>query len=177
MHAFVDESVRGQRYLVSAALADPADLVRLRKELRALLLPGQRELHFKKEKPQRRRQLADRIVAAGATITVYSACHHDGHETARQRCLRQLARDLTAARVHRLVLEGREERDLIDARTLRATLGSQPSFGGVVYEHLESTQEPLLWIPDALGWCYGAGGDWRRRVAAAIGAVIDCDQL
>lgn len=33
-HAFVDESVRGQRYLVSATLVDPADMVRLRKELR-----------------------------------------------------------------------------------------------------------------------------------------------
>ncbi len=95
----------------------------------------------------------------------------------RQRCLRQLPRDLTAARAHRLVLEGRDDRDALDARTLRATLGAQPSLGGVVYEHLDSTQEPLLWIPDALGWCYGAGGDWRRRVACAINAVIDCDQL
>ncbi|MGH3916456.1 MAG: hypothetical protein ACRDTC_24055 [Pseudonocardiaceae bacterium] len=158
-HAFVDESVRGRRSLVSAALVDPSDLTRLRKELRALLLPGQRERHFKKEKPQRRRQLADRIVAVGATVTVYSAWCHDGDEAARQRCLRRLARDLTANRAHRLVLEGREDRDVLDVRTLRATLGSQPRLGGVVYEHLESTQEPLLWIPDALGWCYGAGGD------------------
>ena len=146
-HAFVDESVRGQRYLLSAALVDPSDLVRLRKELRALLLPGQRELHFKKEKPQRRRQLADRLVAAGATITVYTACCRNSDEAARQRCLRQLARDLTAARAHRLVLEGREDRDVLDARTLRARLGSQPSLGGVVYEHLESNQEPYCGSP------------------------------
>ncbi|MGH3941087.1 MAG: hypothetical protein ACRDTG_21095 [Pseudonocardiaceae bacterium] len=176
MHAFVDESVRDQRYLLSAALVDPSDLARLRKVLRALLLAGQRELHFKKEKPPRRRQLADRIVAAGATITVYTAgCRH-GDEAARQRCLQQLAHDLIKTRAHRLVLEGREDRDVIDARTLRTTLGPQPSLGGLTYEHVESTQEPLLWIPDALGWCYGAGGDWRRRVACAINKVIDCDQ-
>jgi len=176
-HAFVDESVRGQRYLVSAALVDPSDLVRLRKALRTLLLPGQRELHFQKEKPQRRRQLADRIVAAGATITVYTACCHNSDEAARRRCLQQLAHDLIAAGTHRLVLDGREGRDVLDARTLRAALGRQPSRGGLTYEHLDSTQEPLLWIPDALGWCYGAQGDWRRRVASAINAVIDCDQL
>jgi hypothetical protein len=175
-HVFVDESVRGQQYLVSAALVDPSDLARLRKELRNLLLPGQRELHFQ-EKPQRRRQLADRIVAAGATVTVYTACCHDGDETARRRCLRQLAHDLITSGAHRLVLDSREGRDVLDARTLRTTLGAQPSRGGLAYEHLDSTQEPLLWIPDALGWCYGARGDWHRRVAAAINAVIDCDQL
>jgi hypothetical protein len=121
-HAFVDESVRGQRYLVSAALVDPSDLVRLRKALRTLLLPGQRELHFQKEKSQRRRQLADRIVAAGATITVYTACCHNSDEAARRRCLQQLAHDLIAAGAHRLVLDGREGRDVLDARTLRAAL-------------------------------------------------------
>ncbi|MGH3931634.1 MAG: hypothetical protein ACRDTF_16870 [Pseudonocardiaceae bacterium] len=150
-HAFVDESVRGRRYLVSAALVDPSDLTRLRKELRALLLPEQRELHFQKEKPQRRRRLADQIVATGATITVYTACCDNGDETARQRCLEQLARDLTTAGAHRLVLDGREGRDILDARTLRTVLGTQPSRGGLTYEHLDSTQEPLLWISDGLG--------------------------
>ncbi|MCA1674793.1 MAG: hypothetical protein LC799_22245 [Actinobacteria bacterium] len=49
MHAFVDESCRARAYLLTVALVDPADLVRLRRLLRGLLLPGQRELHCKKE--------------------------------------------------------------------------------------------------------------------------------
>lgn len=140
LHAFVDESARGQLYLVTAALIDPADLVRLRKELRSLLLPGQRELHFKKEKPPRRRQLADRIVAAGTRARIYTACCHDVEEAARQLCLGHLVRDLIAGRAHRLVLdgrEGREGRDVLDARTLRAALGPKPRHGGLVYEHFE----------------------------------------
>jgi hypothetical protein len=50
VHAFVDESARPPRYLVSAAIVEPAHVRRLRQSMRALLLPGQREPHFKKEK-------------------------------------------------------------------------------------------------------------------------------
>jgi len=37
-----------------------------------------------------------------------------------------------------------------------------------VYEHVDSCQEPLLWIPDVLGWWYQAGGEYRRRVSRAV---------
>ena len=54
VHAFVDESRHGSRYFVAAAIARPQNLRPLRRDLRSLLLPGQRELHFKKEKEPRR---------------------------------------------------------------------------------------------------------------------------
>jgi hypothetical protein len=38
----------------------------------------------------------------------------------------------------------------------------------VVYDHRRSHTEPLLWAADALCWAVGAGGDWRRRVAAVV---------
>ncbi|MFD4643197.1 hypothetical protein ACFWN2_38230 [Lentzea sp. NPDC058436] len=48
---------------------------------------------------------------------------------------------------------------------------------GLVYEHIQSSSEPALWISDALAWCHGAGGDWKRRIAPVTGAVVDLGQL
>lgn len=175
VHAFVDESIRGKLYLISAAIVDPGDLARLRRELRSHLLSGQRELHFKKEKPPRKRQLADRIVGAGVKVRIYTAGCGRSFEIARQACLARLVGELINMGAHRLVLDERAERDKIDAHTLRNALGPKPSIRQLTYEHLDSTSEPLLWIPDAIGWCYGAGNDWRRRISPAVIAVTDCD--
>ncbi|MGL5857966.1 MAG: hypothetical protein ACRC35_06100 [Angustibacter sp.] len=45
VHAFVDESVCRDRYLLTATMIDPVDLRRLRRHARGLLFAGQREVH------------------------------------------------------------------------------------------------------------------------------------
>lgn len=72
LHAFVDESRRNNTYLLAAALVDPGDLARARKALRRLLFPGQRELHIKKEKTDRRKLIVSRLVSIGATVHIYT---------------------------------------------------------------------------------------------------------
>jgi hypothetical protein len=37
-----------------------------------------------------------------------------------------------------------------------------------VYDHQPAPGEPLLWAADAICWAVGAGGDWRRRIAAIV---------
>jgi len=81
---------------------------------------------------------------------------------------------LLKQRCQRLVLESRgPSDDHRDARTLAAALAPAPSASGLVYEHLRPYEDPLLWIPDAVSWCYGAGGDWRRRVSPLVERVTD----
>ncbi|MFF5990307.1 hypothetical protein [Prauserella flavalba] len=173
VHAFVDESIRSGLYLVGMAIVEPAQLTPTRRELSKLLLPGARELHFNREKAPRRRKLADRIGRATGLDQVYSAsCVPKTQEGARQRCLRQVAADLVDVGAHRLVLDSREHRDADDKRTLRQALGARPSKTELTYEHLASTAEPLLWIADAVAWCHGAGGEYRRRVARIIAEVV-----
>lgn len=174
VHAFIDESIRDSRYILCAATIDPAGLGPVRKQLAALLLPGQRELHFKKEKPPRRRLLADRIGALQASVTVYlTARTRKTEEQDRQRCLAEAVHDLVGCRAQRVVIDSREEQDRHDVATIYQALGGKPSSTGVTYEHLQSTSTPLLWIPDAVAWCYGAGGDWRRRIAPVVRAVVE----
>lgn len=172
MHAFVDESARGQTYIVCAAIVDPGQLRPVRQQLRGLLLPGQRELHFKFEKVSRQRLIADRIGALPVGVRVYVAtCHRKQQEAARQRCLELIVGDLLARRAQRLVLDTRGHRDTVDRLTLYRALGRKPSRTELTYEHEDSVAECLLWIADAVAWCYGAGGQWRQRVEPVITAV------
>jgi hypothetical protein len=39
---------------------------------------------------------------------------------------------------------------------------------------VDSTTESLLWIADSVAWCFGAGGEWRKRVDP-ITSVVDLD--
>jgi hypothetical protein len=159
---------------MSVAMVDPKDLGRLRKLLRGLRLPGQRELHLTKEKPVRRRQIIDHLVAADVQARIYSgACSEREQEAARSACLQRIIEDLTSTGAHRLVLDTRQDRDLLDEQTIRAALGPQPAKSQLAYEHIDSAHEPLIWIADIAGWAYGAGGDWRRRSEPLVSDVID----
>ena len=175
VHAFVDESARNGRYLIAAAIVDPAHVSPLRRTMSRLLLPGQRELHFKHEKPSRRRLLADRIACQPVEVHIYTRSWHRDDEPARQDCLDRLVRDLVARNAHRLVIDSRRTQDINDERTLRRVLSPFPSASRLVYEHVDSKYESLLWIADAVAWCHGAGRDWRKRVDPVTAAVVDLD--
>jgi hypothetical protein len=173
VHAFVDESARPPLFLIAAAIVEPSRVRLLRQSMRALLMPGQRELHFKKERPVRRRALADAIARLPVEVCVYTKSCRKLDEPVRQTCLAQLVGDLLARQAHRLVIDTRNEQDIHDERTLRQLLGSQPSASRLVYEHVDSTSESLLWIADIVAWCYGAGREWRKRIDPIVSTVAD----
>lgn len=177
VHAFADESYRGSTYLMAVALVDPADLDVLRRRVRSLLLPGQRELHCFKESAARRRLIVSTLADAGARAMVYSRqCHRRDQERARQDCLDRLVVDMLKAGTHRLVLDSRKERNHHDEATIRSVLGNRPQDSGLTYEHLDSAHELLLGVADTVAWCYGAGGDWRRRIAPVVSKLIKLDR-
>ena len=165
VHAFVDESRRNDTYYLAAAVVHPRDLRRLRSGLRRLLFPGQRELHFCKEKQARRKLLLSKVVELEARVDIYRADCRRGEERARQECLTRLTDDLLDVRGHRVVLDSRQERDFLDAHTITRVLDKRPGESRLVYEHCTSSDEPLLWLADIAAWCHGAGG----RLGAAGG--------
>lgn len=177
VHAFVDESARNGRYLMAVAVVEPSRLRQLRQSMCALLLPGQRELHFYREKPARRRLLADTIARLDVEVHIYSRSWDGRDESARQDCLARLVAELLDRQAHRLIIDTRDTQDIHDDRTLRRLLGPHPSASQFVYGHVDSTSESLLWIADVVGWCHGAGRDWRRRVDPIVASVVDLDNV
>lgn len=83
--------------------------------------------------------------------------------------------DLVEERVPRLVLDGRGPvEDRIDRRVITRSLRECGVPGdSILYEHLSSHGDPALWVPDAIAWCHGAGGERRKRVAPLVEAVVD----
>jgi hypothetical protein len=146
----------------------------LRKQLNCLLMPGQRELHFKQEKAPRRRAAVDKIAQLPVTIRIYKTAYTPTtDEDARQACLELAVTELLKMGAHRLVIDTRAERDRFDGKTIRQQLHDQPADSNFSYEHNDSKLEPLCWIADAAAWCFGTGGDWRRRIMPIIDDVIE----
>jgi hypothetical protein len=157
LHAFVDESQRRGTYLLCIVLVAPDRLADARSAMRSLLESGQRSIHFTHESDRRRR----RVLAAIAGLELeYWIVSGTGPDIAvRPRLLTTAVQHLPAAGARRLVIESRAHRDAADRHTLSSLRAAQ-----LTYEHLLAHEEPLLWVPDAVAWAHGRGGDWRRRV-------------
>lgn len=163
-HAFIDESTRGRRYLICAVTISSADLGAARASLRALRPSGQRRIHFVTESDQRRRSLLKEMSTIHVSSTIYVADHRD-QVRARGAIVATAVTQLHRAGVSRLVLESRDNQDHRDRAVIYQSLGADPA-PPLQYTHATAAAEPLLWIPDAVAWAWGRGGDWRKRVEA-----------
>lgn len=162
LHAFLDESTRRHTYIICVATLLPGDLVVARQVLRSLRVRGQRRIHFSTESDQRRRGLLREMSRLAASAVIYVA--KDRNEVAaRTAILTACVVQLREAGVSRLVLEARDGQDHRDRVDIYRTLGpsASPPFS---YMHQTASNEPLLWVPDAVAWAWGRGGVWRQRV-------------
>ncbi|WP_309116952.1 hypothetical protein [Saccharothrix sp.] len=99
-------------------------------------------------------------------------CDHSNDVTARRTCLTAAAAHLLISGVSRLALESCRHQDTRDRATLAAVVGKAEDFS---YEHFRPHEDPLLWLSDSIAWCYGVGGEWRRRVQGLVDAVHRVD--
>lgn len=168
MHVFVDESER-RDYLLCAAVVR-GDVAALRTGVRALCRPGQRRVHFSKEGDPRRRAVLSALVDLGVQAWVYrcGSAPADG----RERCLDALLADIVPAGATVLVIESRRTMDNLDDEVIKAALRKYGT-GRLTYRHAGPYEEPLLWVPDAVAWAVGRGGDWRRRSESLLEKVVD----
>ena len=160
--AFIDESVRGDRYIICETLVPQSSLAETRKDLRLLLQQGQRRIHFNNEKDRNRRMLLTAFSEMEVSSVIYSVRHRD-FQVARTAILREVVSEIKESRVVRLVLESRDIQDAQDKGDILRALRTNP-IRPFTYVHLFPSSEPLLWVPDAVAWSWGRGGDWRRRV-------------
>lgn len=161
MHAFVDESYRN-RYVLACVVVAPENLRATRAELRRMLLPGQRRLHFHHESPRRRRELLGRLAKLDVTARVYELRARE--RTARPALLALLVNDLDSLGVTQLVFESRQGLDHLDRQVIAAAQRQGHAPATMSYEHKLPHEEPLLWLPDAVAWAVGAGNPWRERL-------------
>lgn len=165
---FVDES-KSKGYTMVAAVVVPGDQKMLRQQVRTLLLPGQRRLHFTTESDPRRREILSTLERLGIRAHVV---HSDFKREAsgREACLQDLVAFAAREGHKRIVLERDASIEQADRKVLYAAVSARGLRGAVTYAHETAHQEPLLWIADAIAWSYTKGGDWRRRIQPMIAA-------
>jgi hypothetical protein len=118
--AFVDESIRGQRYLMGCVLVEAKNLASVRNDVEGLVLSGGR-VHFHNESRQRRRELLARFATypMAAFVVVCHRTHGISKFHARDLCLTHIVDRLQADAIPHLVLRVGET----TARTTRQFSG------------------------------------------------------
>jgi hypothetical protein len=168
---FVDES-KAKAYLLVAAAILPDDAAACRQQTKALLLPGQPRLHMKKESDARRARILQTFATFNATVTIYVAPRRLGSEVQRRSlCLDRLVHDLGPAG-GRLCLERDESLVRRDRQRLIESTRSVGSRQELTYWHESAASEPLLAVPDAVGWAWARGGDWKRHALKLVSGVV-----
>ena len=168
--AFVDESIRGQRYLMACVLVEARHLTRVRRATAALADEGKR-LHFHQELNSTRRSALEVFATMPVRVQV-AVCHRRHGVTeflARDACLAAIVQSLQEQTVPRLTIETRQD-DRDDRRTIAKSRLPEPP---LVFDHRRGSREPLLWIADAVAWAFGAGGRWLPLVEPLVDDVTE----
>ena len=168
--AFVDESIRGQRYVMGCVLVEARQLSVLRRVMGELAVTTSR-IHFNNESTVQKRRVLDAI--AGMPIQAFATLCRKGHEVdefrARAASVAEIVRQLQRREVVSLVLESRQD-DSDDQRVISRTRAREPF---MLFEHRSGKHERMLWIADALTWAVAAGPPWTGRIGPVLTEVIE----
>lgn len=168
--AFVDESIRGQRYLMACVLAQAHDISKMRADVGELAGTKTSRVHFNAELDSRRQTLLQAFaeLPIESFVVVCRRRHGVTQFEARSRCLTHIVTAMQLRSVDRLVIESRQD-DVDDERTIHRERKSEPR---LVFEHRRGTDEPLLWIADGIAWAVGAGPRWSELLGTRLSQII-----
>ncbi len=168
--AFVDESIREQRYLMGCVLIEARHLTATCAAIGALPTRGRR-LHFNNEDDAQKRILLAAIaeLPVEAFVVVCHRRHGITEFVAREACLAALVSEVQSQRVDRLVLESRQD-DREDARIISRLRQPEPP---LVFEHRTARREAMLGIADGITWAAGAGATWQAIIEPLVQRVIE----
>ena len=168
--AFVDESIRGRRYIMGCVLVEARHLSVLRPVMDELSVTTSR-IHFNNETDDQKRRVLDAI--ADMPIQAFATVCAKGHQTdefrARAECVAEIVREVQSRGVVSLVLESRQD-DRDDERVIMRTR-TKETF--MVFEHRPGKLERMLWIADAVTWAVGSGHAWTNRLGGVLTDVIE----
>ncbi|WP_223586986.1 hypothetical protein [Microbacterium sp. OVT16B] len=166
---YVDESKARGYYVVATATAI-GHVQTSERALRDLLKPGQRRIHFKSESDSRRRQILSHMCALEVRASVWIVKQRSDRE-ARPLSLGALPEEAVRAGVAQLIIERDESLERADRRLIADAIRRAGS-PEMQYRHVAPHEHPLLWVSDAVAWCFSNGGDWVRRVDAIVDSRV-----
>ena len=171
MHIYVDES-KSKAYIFAAVIIEPGRAAALRKLMRNFLMPGQGHIHFVNESDSRRRRILQSLEDIEVRVRIYRVTGLNPI-VARTLCLGALMDDCLILGATALTLERDDSLFKSDEIVLRQGLYARGLKKNLEYLHVGKSDEPIVWIADAIAWSYARGGDFRRRAMKVIECVKD----
>lgn len=159
-------------YLLAAAVARVNECPDVRDNVRTLLVGKATRIHWRDEQPERQRKIAALIAQQELlhTVVVGTPLDPKKQERGRRQCMERLLHELVAMGVSRVWLENRtpslNKKDI----EMVAALRSKKMLPASVFVNLAlPSEEPMLWIPDAIA---GAVGAHRKAIDSTAHAVL-----
>ena len=167
----IDES-KAKAYVLVAVFIDAHEAPSIRKSLKKVLLKGQRSVHFSFENDSRKKLILNVLKTLNFEAKIFVSSEAKQAD-ARAWCLEQVVATLKVESEYRIVLDRDEGYEAFDKRAItlasrRAGLNRENT-----HNHDEPEYEPLLWIPDAIAWCYSKNAEWRDRVSQMLSSNIE----
>ncbi|MDN4475378.1 hypothetical protein QQX09_05845 [Demequina sp. SYSU T00192] len=163
---FVDES-KSNVYVMAATAVAPAAHADVRRSLRRLLRAGQTRLHFTRESDSRRREILATMNGLDVRSAVW-AVRGESDRVARPRCLVAMVGAFARDGVAELLLECDASLERSDRQVIERVLRSGRERPGLTYRHVPPTEDPVLWVSDAVAWCVQRRGEWLRRIEPLV---------
>lgn len=159
---FVDESLRGQRYLMSCVLIEARHQSSIRSIMRRLA-GNRRRIHFNQESNKTRLLVLRTISQLDIkSFVVETQLNHGINvKESRSLCLKAIVRIIQRNNsAERLIIESISDTSS-DIRDIQSVRLATPN---LVFEHRHAIETPELWISDAIVWAAGMGGPWREEI-------------
>jgi hypothetical protein len=170
---FVDESIRGQRYLLSCVFIETKHLSKIRISLHRFVGPN-RHVHFRHESNTTRAAFLELISSLDVSCFIVETRMDQGVNTrvARAKCISLLVNYVQdRSKATRLVIEDFSD-SKSDVQVIQAVRKKSPILN---FEHRDGKHCPELWIADAIVWAYGFGPRWKNRVQSLIDTHLTID--
>jgi hypothetical protein len=170
---FVDES-KNKDYLLIAVGILPSKFAPARKAIQSLVLPGQSRIHMKTESDSRRKLILSRLAELSFDVTIYRAPNGTGTELERRsKCIEALVMEAANELRTHITLELDTTIESRDRNLLYRSVRTLKVEERLYYRHEKPSVEPLLMIPDAIGWAWARGGSWRKRLETFSLRIIE----
>jgi hypothetical protein len=171
VHVYVDES-KAKGYLLAVVIIEPGLSNGIRKRMLKLRMPGQGHIHFVNERHSRRKSILKEILKFNLQILIYRT-DKQSQVQARKLCFEALIDDLSALDASVLVIERDQSSQSSDTTLIKQGLVRRGLLRSVEFRFLGKSEEPILWIADAIAWSYSRGKNYRSLITEAVQKVVE----
>lgn len=136
--------------------------------------PYARRFHAANERIERRLRALDLVSTLPATFTVIEVPKFYPWPTTKEIGISSVITRAVEVGAARVVIERDDSNLACDRRVASAVTRKLAPARRPEYVHLRAFEEPLLWVPDLVAWCWSKDARWRGELSRRGVVVGEC---